>query len=166
MSKMLPALMTVVLLVAVVLGGGCGYRRPARVPVEGTVTFDGEPLEGASVMLFPEAGGRPANAVTDAAGTFTLSTYGGKDGAKPGRYKVVVTKTELTKAAAKRAEKMAAAAENAAADGGTTETAMALSDRDYRQVVPERYANPDTSGLTVEITAGMEGFTLELSSER
>jgi len=158
--------LTFFLFTALVVGGGCGYRRAARVPVEGTVTIDAEPLEGASVMLFPEAGGRPANAVTDAAGKFVLATYGGKDGAKPGRYKVVVTKMELTANAAKRAQKMAAEAAKNSGEGAVEETAMAFSDRDYKRVVPERYANPDTSGLTVEITAGMAPFTLELSSAK
>ena len=166
MGQKIHGLGVCVLLAAVLLAGGCGYRRAARVPVEGTVTLDGQPLEGASVMLFPEAGGRPANAVTDAAGRFTLSTYGGKDGAKPGHYKVVVTKMELTQAAAKRAEKMSKAAADAAEEGETAETAMAFSDRDYRRVVPDRYANPETSGLSVEITSGMEAFTLELTADK
>ena len=71
-----------------------------------------------------------------------------------------------SEAAAKRAEKMSKAAADAAEEGETAETAMAFSDRDYRRVVPDRYANPETSGLSVEITSGMEAFTLELTADK
>lgn len=43
---------------------------------------------------------------------------------------------------------------------------MAFSDHDSHRVVPERYANPDTSGLGVEIMPGMEGFAPEPTSEK
>ena len=41
---------------------GCG---PAYVPVEGTVTYDGEPLSDASVMFQPVGDGPNATGATD-----------------------------------------------------------------------------------------------------
>lgn len=76
------------LLVAV---SGCGGD--TLVPVEGIVTLDGKPVEGATVVFVPDnAPGRPAQAFTDADGRFQLSTVSQR-GAQPGTYKVLVTKT-------------------------------------------------------------------------
>jgi hypothetical protein len=78
------------LMVGLTAGIGCGGRMST---VEGKVTLDGTPVEGASVSFVPEdAKGQPANGITDASGTFTLKT-GTKSGVAPGNYKVVVVKT-------------------------------------------------------------------------
>lgn len=74
------------LLVAVT---GCGSGGP--VPLRGTVTLDGRPLEGATVhFIAQDSGGRDALGTTDADGVFHLSTAVPGDGALPGTYKVVV----------------------------------------------------------------------------
>jgi hypothetical protein len=80
--------LTVVLLGSV---SGCGGSK--LVPVEGIVTLDGKPVEGATVVFLPDgASGRPAQGLTASDGRFHLSTVSEK-GAGPGDYKVVVTKT-------------------------------------------------------------------------
>jgi hypothetical protein len=72
---------------AALLAAGCG----GPVTVKGTVTLDGQPLEGATVMFIPVNEWVGANAVTDADGRFTL--IGTKaDGLMPGEYKVTVSK--------------------------------------------------------------------------
>jgi len=67
------------------------------VPVSGTVTLDGKPVDGANVT-FHQVGdntdGRLAIGQTDKTGTFRLAT-GNEDGARPGEYKVVVIKNVL-----------------------------------------------------------------------
>jgi hypothetical protein len=69
---------------------GCGGPRPVKV--SGTVTLNGEPIEGAMVQFVPaKEGGRPATAVTAADGGFSLTTIENHDGALPGDYKVVIT---------------------------------------------------------------------------
>jgi hypothetical protein len=73
---------------------GCGGRY-TPVAINGVVTLDGKPVEGASVSFLivgEEKEGRPATGVTDATGTFHLSTMGKDDGALPGNYKVVIAK--------------------------------------------------------------------------
>ena len=51
---------------------GCSGS-PANVSkVEGTVTFDAEPLSGASVTFYPESGARPSAGETDENGKYSL----------------------------------------------------------------------------------------------
>jgi hypothetical protein len=82
----------VLLPVLVLTQAGCGRT----VAVKGVVTLDGKPVPGATVLFVPEAGGdgRPASGLSDDAGQFRLTTYRPGDGAVPGTYRVVVTKTE------------------------------------------------------------------------
>lgn len=76
---------------ALVAALGCpGADTPDTVKVTGTVTYNGSPVDGASVAFIPESG-RPASGVTDAQGKFTLSTFGTDDGAVPGLHKVAIT---------------------------------------------------------------------------
>jgi hypothetical protein len=79
-------------LAALALGlalSGCGGARPVKV--SGTVTLNGQPVEGAMVQFVPvKEGGRPATGTTGADGSFSLTTVENHDGAMPGEYKVVV----------------------------------------------------------------------------
>src|SRR5438552_837698 len=68
---------------------GCG-RGP--VPVEGIVTLDGQPVQGATVLFLPQGGQMlPAQAMTSGDGSFRLA-MSGHYGAMRGEYKVLVTK--------------------------------------------------------------------------
>src|SRR5437868_6640610 len=69
---------------------GCG----GPVQVRGRVLLDEKPVEGAAVMLMPMRGGHPASGITDANGAFRLTTFKQNDGALPGEYKVVVSRSE------------------------------------------------------------------------
>ena len=65
--------------------------KPAKIL--GTLTLDGKPVEGTSVMLVPVADdGRPASALTGKDGSFRLTTFKVGDGALSGEYKIIVTK--------------------------------------------------------------------------
>jgi Domain of unknown function (DUF6795) len=75
---------------------GCDGRR-TPVPVSGTVTLDGQPVEGATVtfhLVSDDKDGRLATGQTDRTGTFRLRT-GDEDGVRPGDYKVVIVKSVL-----------------------------------------------------------------------
>lgn len=81
---------------------GCGEDAPAPkvastlVPVEGTVTLKGEPVEGAMVIFNPSStGGFVAQGYTDSKGHYTAETSSGgevKPGAAPGSYTVIVSR--------------------------------------------------------------------------
>jgi hypothetical protein len=84
------------LTVLLVAAAGCGSQR-TPVPVSGTVTLAGKPVEGATVTFHvrgDDKEGRPAIGQTDKTGTFRLKT-GNEDGARPGEYKVVIIKNVL-----------------------------------------------------------------------
>lgn len=72
--------------------GGCG-RSPRLVPVSGTITVDGKPLETGSLFVAPE-GGRAAAARIGPKGRFTLSTWREGDGVVPGIHRVEIKASE------------------------------------------------------------------------
>ncbi|WP_166820680.1 carboxypeptidase-like regulatory domain-containing protein [Thalassoroseus pseudoceratinae] len=84
----------------IVIAVGCGGAtedqwtkdRPKVVPVSGTVTYNGDPVEGADVVFRSSAKGGPAYAKTDAEGRFELTTYEPGDGAVPGSHQVRISK--------------------------------------------------------------------------
>lgn len=82
----------VALFVVFVLLSGCsgGSDAPATVPVKGTVTYKGKPIESLAVSFMPE-NGQIATGTTDAAGKFELMTNKPGDGAAPGNYKVGIS---------------------------------------------------------------------------
>lgn len=78
---------------------GCGDSGPRLVSVTGTVSLNGQPLEGAAlafepVPTAPNSEVRPGEAVTDAAGKYEVSTSL-KSGLAAGKYRVIVTKAPL-----------------------------------------------------------------------
>lgn len=70
---------------------GCGIK---LVPVQGVVTLDGKPLEGATVIFTSPDGKTNGSGMTDATGAFSITTAD-KLGAAPGTYKVCVTKSPI-----------------------------------------------------------------------
>lgn len=78
--------------------GGCNPlpEGPPTFPVEGSLTIDGKPAEGAQVILHPadgrnfdQRGARPTGRVASD-GTFQVTTYHAGDGAPAGRYVVTI----------------------------------------------------------------------------
>jgi tetratricopeptide (TPR) repeat protein len=113
-------------------------KRSDRVSVhlaQGQAFFNGKPMPNATVVLEPVWTKEPKfpkpRAVIKDDGTFILATYGKDDGAPAGEYKVSVqwfVKTD------NRPE----------IEGGTLP----------QNVLPAKYANPESSGLNVEIKEG------------
>jgi len=124
------------LLLFVLLGlftGGCkGPKVEGLVPVRGTITFNGEPLEGATVGFTPKefkSGDRLGTGKTDAQGRFELRTIG-ELGVLPGEYVVVVIKNETI------------------SDRQTSPTGRPVPS-EVRSLIPKRYGDPKTSNLNV-----------------
>jgi hypothetical protein len=79
---------------AATLATGCGSGEPSLVPVVGTVSQNGKPLDGASVEFIPSDASQPQTPggdVTDGVGKYTAK-YRGNTGLSPGKYKVTVRK--------------------------------------------------------------------------
>jgi hypothetical protein len=138
-----------ILPVCLMIAAGCGPDRPLTIPVNGTVTVDGTPVEGASVMFMPQFQGRPAVGLTDTSGRFTLTTFARGDGAQPGQHKVTVTLQKTT----------GFVADKDGLSGGIAPEGVRVE-----WLVPERYSNPETSGLSIEVRQGVSPVTLDLTS--
>ncbi|TWU21821.1 hypothetical protein [Bythopirellula polymerisocia] len=114
---------------------GCGQRLPT---VSGSVALDGELVRGSDnlqciVLFFPENGnGAPAIANVDGSGKFMLET-GSTKGALEGKYDVAISVAEIIPSK----------------DGGNPH---------IRQLAAEKYADPSTSGWTVEVVPGSNEF--------
>jgi hypothetical protein len=141
---------------------GCGRSRSPVVQfVEGKVVLDGEALEGATVGLSPLKGskGLPAYARTDGKGIFRVtSTRGGRRdaGAAEGDYVVTVSKVV--------ADEGDVAVEE---DGSGKKPARRPSSKPPRNVVPEVYAEVNTSPLRATIKSGANtgpAFVFDLKS--
>jgi hypothetical protein len=114
---------------------GCGRSGPPRVPThvaKGSISYQGQPLTGAFLVLHPKAGAQPdvptARAQVTADGTFEVSTYDQADGAPAGDYVVTVEWKKPVKV-----------------------------NGDYvlsQNLVPARYSSPSTSDLVVHIADG------------
>ncbi|MCS7237827.1 MAG: carboxypeptidase-like regulatory domain-containing protein [Thermoguttaceae bacterium] len=124
----------------VVLGCGGGSGR-STVTVTGQVLLDGSPVPGATVMFTGPQGASPVTATTDSSGNFRIEAVPGPNG-------VAVSKVEAGGGAGE--------AELAPAEG--TEAAPRKS------LLPEKYGNPKTSGITIEVKPGMAPVKIELKS--
>jgi len=126
------------------------FSGPSRPPTRtvyaaaGTVLYKGKPAEGAQVSLIPEEKGKDVYSPQGTAGpdgTFKLSTYGNGDGAPVGRYKVAIT--WLDDPASDPAKQEALLKKLAAGEAPPPP----------KNRLPEKYSDPNASGISVEIKA-------------
>lgn len=154
------SMLAVCLCVAVVVTStGCPEPEPAdrldRVPATATVTYNGTPVEGATVTLFPkDSGGKGAFGLTDSSGTATLGTYESGDGAVPGEYTVTVFKTEgATSGVVGDAEESDVAEEEEESE----------EDVEAADLLPVKYKDISTTDLSATVTEGGDNaFVFEL----
>ena len=123
---------------------GCGDGRFPTAPVSGSVTLDGKPLTNGTVIFTPKQGW-PAQGTLDSEGRFTLTTYNAGDGAILGPNQVVVI---------------------AVTEEDPNEHFERPPSRPVQSLIPERYGNQSTSGLSHEVKAdGPNEVQLELVSK-
>lgn len=133
---------------ACALAAGCSDR-PTLAPVKGRVTLDGKPLAAGSIT-FEVKGARPATGRIVNGDIVEVTTYDPGDGAPVGQHKVSITANEDPAAA------VVANPGDAKAPKG-----------DYmvgRSVIPGRYSDPNTSGLTAEVKKGENTVEFKLTS--
>ena len=127
------------LAIAVCLGGmsvisGCEAKKPweTTVPVAGSVTFNGQPVAGAQITLYPRSAEVPTSvrpsATSGPDGRFQVGTYANQDGAPVGEYAVAIIWHPLVKSAS-----------------GPVRGDNKL---------PLRYAKPETSGVSASVDTG------------
>ena len=144
--------------------------------VDGIVTLDGNPVEGALVTFIPASAGeaRVAAGTTDAKGHYTLTVAeGGRAGrgTTVGDYKVTVAKRTPDKTKEK-AE--AAGNDTGASEQPPSREEMAAAERARRSaglpppflyLTPKKYNNPETSGLTANVVKGSNKFDFALTEK-
>jgi hypothetical protein len=135
-----------VLAAGVLFVAGCGSKSGLdMVPIRGEVTYKGKPLTDGSVVYMPvEATGRQATGKIQPDGTFQLTTRQANDGAVKGQYKIVVYATKTP------SEELPSREE--------TETAKRRGPTQPTYAIPEKYTNPETSGLTDAVDEKHSGF--------
>ena len=128
----------------VVLVAGCGNKPklPPMAEASGIVTLDGQPLVRGMVQFLPDTAkgtqGPPASGPISPDGHFTLQ-IAGVSGALVGWHKVAVESRK---------------------DVDLNKESWAPS------LIPEKYSNPNQSGLAFEVKAGQHNeYKLELSSK-
>ncbi|MBR4833545.1 MAG: carboxypeptidase regulatory-like domain-containing protein [Thermoguttaceae bacterium] len=148
-SKFFLGLALLGLLIAVPACGGGAIKTEG---VSGVVTLDGEPLAGASVKFVPLDGvGSESVGTTNEKGEYKLQTLlGAADaGTTPGKYGVCFECFEEVE---------------------TGNTIMNADDEEVPEteavnILPKRYALPDTSGFEAEVVKGDNTFNFDLASE-
>ena len=138
-------LVFVLALMAAVPLVGCGDAPllDGTSPVTGLVTYQGQPVEGATVVFTPEGEGRAASGRTDASGRFEMTTLSPGDGVFPGKYRCAISKTEVTGGATR---------EEVEQQTSASSTDQTPAEPTVRELLPEKYKSPATSGLTAEVT--------------
>lgn len=139
-----------VLAVGLALGlGGCTEKTSTNlVPVTGSVTMDGKPLEGASVT-FVGTGSTPGlggTGVTDAAGNFEISHFRAGKGLEQGDYKVMISKLVMS--------------DGSPIPPGT----LSIAELSTREMLPARYSDPGKTVLNATVVEGGDPVSLGLAS--
>ncbi len=141
-----------VVLGVVLLVVGCGPavdpNRPKTYPVTGTVTYNGQPVSDAMVTFI--GGERGAIGRTNESGQIQMTTFDAGDGALPGTYKVMISKTVLEGVPAEMGE------------GTSPDEEPAMGEQ--KDLLPPKYKDPNESGLTAEVGEGSKNeFHFELT---
>ncbi|MCL2347142.1 MAG: hypothetical protein FWC50_02655 [Planctomycetaceae bacterium] len=136
---------------------GCGPKgRGLKVEyVEGVVTLDGQPLEGASVTFIPKAEGgkeESASGYSHAGGAYKLSSINGdpEKGAVAGDYVVNVSKVKV---------------EDPKAGMSYEQATMSTAVVKQTQLLPKVYQDRKNSPLSFTVKPGKNKFDLELKSK-
>lgn len=137
--------------VAALFVSGCSEGDGGRVPVTGTVTLDGTPLNGGTVAFIGGGGGALATASTDKDGKFRALVA-------PGPNRVTISKEDVTpmRTVAVPDDQMLM---------GTDAEYKAQQKAKPKDLVPPKYGNAETSGLSFDIVSGMEPLSISISSK-
>lgn len=129
---------------------GCsgGPQNPPTSAVTGKVTYKGEAVEGAAIKLVPsDPEGKVATGVSEADGTYALSTFETGDGAMAGKYKVTV-------------RKLVSVQQGVQKDGENAGEPAYVN----KDMLPKKYISGDNTPLEFDVTAsGANTFDIDLT---
>src|SRR5690606_31368949 len=135
-----------------VTGCGGGSEGPLLdvYPASGTITVEGAPKAGISVIYSPETetAGNGGFGVTDAEGKYTLKSHDGREGVPAGIYRVVLIYMALP-------------------DGSPVPSGESAADLGAENLIDEAYSDAAQSPAVVEVTkGGSEPFTLDVKLKK
>jgi len=142
---------------------GCGGGSTIKlVATSGTVMLDGKPLANATVAFLP-ADGPTATGTTGQDGKFRLTT-GGRDGVVQQPCKVTIT--AISTGSGEAAAKLAAMKPEDMEKTSVSDL-QKLQAEAGKKVLADKYARPDTSGLTADVSANAadNDFLFDLKRE-
>jgi len=165
-----PLAMSLLLLTA-----GCGGAPDSSslcVAVSVTVTYKGEPVEGAQVTFYANGeGARTCTGTTDDSGRAVLGTFDFDDGAQPGPYKVSISRMDTGSAAGGMSDPALAGVDvgdiapgSAILDPEAEDKKMekASAKESPKSSLPAKYNSPD-SGLAFNVdSSGSNDFKVDL----
>ncbi len=122
--------------------GGGAKDAPSTINVTGIVTYDSQPLADAVVIFDPKSDGKVATGLTNSSGEFSLKTAG-TDGVVAGDYNVSVTSSAEVPMP------------------GTEEA----KNYNPNSVLPAKYGDPNTSGLTATVSNDKTTFEFTLTKK-
>lgn len=128
------------LAVLLLFSTGCGTGRSKLARVSGKVTYKGQPVSNAVITFLPSASSPPATADIQADGTYSLRTPNVGEGAVLGSHVVVMV---------------------------TRWQGLATGTEEHKPpslvVIPPKYSDPSTSGLTAEVQEGDNTINFDLT---
>jgi hypothetical protein len=127
---------------------GCG-KSDDKVPISGTVFSDAKPLGGASVAFIGKDGGTFSSATTNDKGEFVMRASLGKN-------KVSVSKANPN---------VPPPDPNADQTMPTEAEYAKIQKSRPKPLVAERFADPEKSGIVIDVSAGMSAIDLNVTSK-
>jgi hypothetical protein len=138
MGRLVPALAVAIVVTLIPLG--CGGSGPEKASVYGKVTYKGQPVPKGTIAFVTTApNGRNATGAIGTDGSYTLQTEEPGDGALLGDYKVTIS-----------------ARDDVILDY------IPPKPIPPKRLVPEKYENPDASGLKATVKSGKNPLNFEL----
>ena len=142
------------LVLAMVVGCGGPRGEHPTTPVTVTVSYQGQPVDGATVTFLNTHHENPVLSVgrTDASGVAKMRTYGEADGAIQGTHRVTILKSAVGESQADLAD-----VETDDYDPDAADRASAGA----KSLIPPKYGTPN-SGLSVQVAGESLEVTFEL----
>ena len=147
---------------------GCSNSDSRYTKVEGTVTYNQQPMEGANVTFLPVSAGEnnePAAGRTDAGGKFSLTSskaVKGGSGILPGEYVVLVSKVVLPPDPDGEAFEQGTITYEELLDRRVKTAAS--REAAAKNVLPEKYSQRDKTDLKATVVSGKNSpFTFDLT---
>ena len=142
-----------VVVCGMLLIGGCsGSGRIKTNIVEGTITYEGQPLEGATISFTPTGSeGDPAYAQTDAQGKYKLQTLRGEvdAGTTAGEYIVTISKYNFVPTGGKL----------------KTDSGELVDETKPVLATPDVYMNQEKTPFKKTVVRGKNKFDFELNKD-